>query len=140
MLDRDRIFEFLRLKYRGYITNLTWEADQTNYYEDALLEVTAKFNFNRFLTGTRFESLVEPTLFSELFFTAGFKLGKEYNIDGDKASGSDMMQYRIEYIAKPDNSNDLAWYLRWDYGNDYYNINYRNRINRLQFGVIGKKF
>jgi hypothetical protein len=34
----------------------------------------------------------------------------------------------------------MAVYVRWDYGNDYCNINYRNRINRLQVGVIGKQF
>jgi len=140
ILDREQIFHFLRLKYRNYLTNLTWEEDQTDFFEEAVAEVTAQFNFQRALEGTSLSWLIESTISAELFLTAGYKLGKKYDINGDRVSSSDKFQLKVEYIAKPENSNDLAWYLRWDYGNDYYNINYRNDMNRLQFGVIGKIF
>lgn len=140
ILDRDRVFHFLKFKYRGYLTNLTWEEEQTDFYEKALAEVTAQFNFKRAFENTFVEALVENTIFSELFLTAGYKLGKKFDIDRDDASTKDKVQLKLEYIARPQSWNDLALYLRWDYGNDYYNINYRNRINRIQFGFIGKLF
>lgn len=140
ILDHERTFKFLKFKYRAYLTNLTWEEEQTDFYEDALLEVTAQFNFKAVLQDTPLQEFVEETESTELFFSAGYKLGKKFDIDGDDASGKDRSQYKIEYITRPGGWKDMAIYLRWDYGNDYYNINYRNRINRIQLGLISKQF
>jgi hypothetical protein len=66
-----------------------WEEDQTDFYEDALAEVTAQFNFKRVLQGTVLEQLTEDTKSVELFLSAGYKMGKKFDIDGNKASDKD---------------------------------------------------
>lgn len=140
IIDRKRTFKFLKFKYRAYLTSLTWEEDQTDFYEDALAEVTAQFNFKQVLQGTILQQLTEDTKSIELFLSAAYKIGKKFDIDGNDVSDRDKTQLKIEYISRPDGWKDMAVYLRWDYGNDYYNINYRKNINRLQIGVIGKQF
>lgn len=136
--DTDRL-QLMKLKYRAYLTGLTWEPEQTDYYEDGLLEATAKFN----LRGTWFDALQDCLMSCnrvDLFLTVGYKFGREFVTPGVAADTGDNLQYKLEYIAKPKSWKQMAFYARWDNGFDYYNINYRNRINRIQIGLVSRAF
>lgn len=57
---------------------------------------------------------------------------KENNLEARLA---DRLNTRIELIGKPILAAELRLYLRYDYGFDYYNIHFQQRINRFQIGV-----
>lgn len=123
-----------KLNVRSYLTGLTWEPDQTDRYETFLFEATGKKVF--------------PCLGnSTAQGTVGYKYGRKYDAPGELASFSDNLQYTGELIiplksTKIDlfNWKDIDLYVRWDMGHDYYNINYQNRMNKFQLGVIAKNF
>lgn len=52
-----------------------------------------------------------------------------------RLSWHDRISTRLELIGLPKESEELGLYLRYDYGYDYYNINFQRRINRFQIGV-----
>ena len=52
-----------------------------------------------------------------------------------KARAANRFNTRIELIGKPVLAAPLRLYLRYDYGFDYYNIHFQQRINRFQIGV-----
>jgi hypothetical protein len=54
------------------------------------------------------------------------------------ARSRDKLNSTFEFLFKIPNKTDLALYLRYDHGFDYYNINFQNKINRVQFGVVTK--
>jgi hypothetical protein len=56
------------------------------------------------------------------------------------AKASDRLNSTIELIVKPASWEDMSIYLRYDFGYDYYNINFQNRMNRIQVGFIDKMF
>ena len=139
-VTNDDFLQLFKLNYRAYLTGLTWEPEQTDYYETGLLEVAGKLNLQPVFTGSLLDGLVKHTQETELFLTAGYKFGRDYITPGVEADTGDNLQYKVEYIAKPKSWEDMAFYIRWDKGFDYYNINYRNRINRIQVGLISKAF
>lgn len=76
-----------------------------------------------------------------------YKHGYKYLVKNDvnpaldiEAKTSDKFDTTLELIVKPELWNEMSLYLRYDYGYDYYNINFQNRMNRLQLGLIGKTF
>lgn len=38
------------------------------------------------------------------------------------------------------NWQDMSLFLKWDLGYDYYNSNYQNKSNRIQFAFVGTVF
>ncbi|MEN9867712.1 MAG: hypothetical protein RL748_3302 [Pseudomonadota bacterium] len=53
-----------------------------------------------------------------------------------RAQLRDRLNTRFEIVGTiPKIGNELGIYLRYDYGYDYYNINFQKRINRFQIGV-----
>lgn len=73
----------------------------------------------------------------------GYNFIVKNDIDPTKnvgANTSDKFNTTLEMFIKPEGFSELAFYLRYDYGYDYYNINFQNRINRLQFGFAGHVF
>lgn len=120
-----------KINFRQYITNKTWEEEQTDFYEKSLLELSGKKIFNPKLT------FIKEV---QLQLTVGHKFGRKYDSPGKRINSKDKFQYTAELSAKPKAWEDLSLYLRWDKGYDYYNINYQNKINRIQFGLIGHAF
>jgi hypothetical protein len=53
---------------------------------------------------------------------------------------SDKLDTTAELLFRPKFFNDLWFYLRYDHGYDYYNINFQHPINRLQFGLAARPF
>lgn len=119
-----------KLNGRFYLTGLTWEAPQTDFYERILLEASTLI----FRHGTDF-----PT---ELQLTVGHKFGRDFVSPGNAASFGDNFQYAAELSIKPKQWGwqDMSIYLRWDMGYDYYNIYYQKKINRIQVGFVGTVF
>jgi outer membrane phospholipase A len=115
-----------KVNFRKYITSLTWEPEQTNYYETSLLELSGKEQH------LWLDSTVQLTL--------GYKSGRKYVSPGVNAHCKDNMQYTAEWTIPMATWDDLKWYVRWDNGYDYYNINYENKINRIQFGLVASTF
>ncbi len=121
----DEFFSWKKLNLRAYLTGLTWEEEQTNYYEKALVELSGKKN----LGGDVF-----------LQTTIGYKFGRDYISPGVDAKRKDNFQYRMEFFYKPPCFESLNLYGRFDYGYDYYNINYQSKTKRAQIGVAGHPF
>jgi hypothetical protein len=78
----------------------------------------------------------------QLRLTNTIGLGYPYVVKNDKypeqnvaARWHDRINTRLELIGIPKGSEELGLYLRYDYGYDYYNINFQRRINRFQIGV-----
>ncbi len=116
------LYDFLKMNIRCYFTNVTWEEEQTDYYEDFLIESVLK---NKFRLCNRD---------AQLQLSVGYKFGRKHT------SNSENFQYRAIFAWKPDSWEDLSLYARWDIGHDYYNINYRNKINRIQLGFVANAF
>lgn len=55
-----------------------------------------------------------------------------------RARFSDKLNTTAEAIFQLPKLGDLSFYLRYDHGYDYYNINFQNSINRLQIGFAAK--
>lgn len=68
----------------------------------------------------------------------GYQYVAKNDVDTSKnvpARWSDRLNTRLELIGIPKGTEELGLYLRYDYGYDYYNINFQRRINRFQIGV-----
>ena len=83
----------------------------------------------------------------QLKMTETYKHGYKYLVKNDvnpamnvEAKTTDKFDTTLEVIVKPKSWDEMSLYLRYDYGYDYYNINFQNRMNRLQIGLIGKIF
>jgi hypothetical protein len=120
-----------KLNYRQYIVSehwSSWEPAQSHYFERALVEVSIRYEFT--------ERKKKPAV----RLTGGYKLGRDYVSPGRNASFEDNLQFTGEVFAPLQHWQDVQVYLRWDVGYDYYNINYQNRINRIQFGLVSTNF
>ena len=121
--------DWWKVNVRKYLTGWTWESPQHDYYEKWLFEASRKKRLNRYGITTQ--------------LTAGYKHDRTYVSPGDNASFRDNMQYTAEAFIPVKcpkvrffHWDNMSVYLRWDKGYDYYNINYQNRINRLQAGLV----
>jgi hypothetical protein len=56
-----------------------------------------------------------------------------------KARWYDNVQVSSEIHIKPPGFHAMSIYLRYDYGYDYYNIHFQERINRIQIGFSGAR-
>jgi hypothetical protein len=68
----------------------------------------------------------------------GYKYRVKNEIDPSKnleTRFSDRFNTRLEIIGKPFLASELRLYLRYDYGFDYYNVHFQQRLNRFQIGV-----
>ncbi|MDQ6997724.1 MAG: phospholipase A [Mariprofundus sp.] len=124
------LLKWAKLNVRQYLTGLTWEQGQNDYYQTNVVTVTGK---------TKKQRIRLPALGRyDISATAhlGYKFGRNFISANVRAKTKDNVQFGIEGEFVPVGWSDLGLYARWDYGYDYYNINYRNKINRLQFGVV----
>lgn len=130
---------YSRLALRRYINGGwgTWEPEQDDQYPTSVLYYTTHFH-------PFFEESPLPT---SLRMTVGYKMGRDLilknpvdnsrNVDTDL---EDNIQLKFEALLSPKHWTDLSLYLRYDYGYDYYNINYQNRVSRIQFGFVSHPF
>jgi hypothetical protein len=105
----------------------SWEPAQANFYETWLVELSGKKN-------------MLPVWSSTLGFTVGYKIGRKFVSPGNNASFRDNLQFTAEWSIPMPRWKDVRWYVRWDKGYDYYNINYENKINRIQAGFVAANF
>ena len=133
-LDKESDVDYsAKFNVRKYLTGWTWEPAQTDYYETWLTQASGK------------KKLTHYGITAQL--TVGYKYGRKYVAPGNNASFKDNMQYTAE-LSVPVKCprvrlfywNDMRAYLRWDKGYDYYNINYQNKMNRIQFGIVASTF
>ncbi|MFQ5579561.1 MAG: hypothetical protein ACE5FZ_03035 [Nitrospiria bacterium] len=127
-----------RIAYRSFLTGGTWEPEQDNQYPSKELHLATHSRpfFERW----------SPTSFR---IDLGYKMGRDFTVknpvDGSKnvrADFEDNLQIKFEALMaiRYFRWKDISWYMRYDYGYDYYNINYQERINRIQFGLAGTSF
>jgi hypothetical protein len=93
----------------------------------------------------KFTSPILPSLFNtevQLRLTGIIGSGYRYVVKNDVTPGkttearfSDRLNTRLEVLTKVKLIAQLQLYLRYDYGYDYYNIHFQQRINRFQIGV-----
>lgn len=124
-----------RLAFRQHFSG-TWEPFQRDQYEKHHLSLELR---SREFEGGKFRY--------QLRMTEGVGWGYRYVVKNAvnpnlniEAKAGDRFNTTLEFIARPLSWTDLAFYLRYDYGHDYYNINFQNRMNRLQFGFITASF
>jgi len=137
-------FNWARLALRQHFYG-TFEPFEHDQYEKRHLSLEAR---------TR-ECSFFPNLPTHLKFTGIYGWGYHYVVKNDtfpeqniKAGARDKLNLTAELIARPNFGEALSWkkwkdlalYLRYDYGYDYYNINFQHRINRLQIGVVTTNF
>ncbi|MEO2053758.1 MAG: hypothetical protein ABGX83_00370 [Nitrospira sp.] len=124
-----------RIAYRSFLTGGTWEPEQDDQYPDKELFLSAHSN--------PFLKQWTPTL---LRLGLGYKMGRDFvvknPVDGSqnvKTTFGDNIQIKFEVLmaARHFKWKDIRWYMRYDYGYDYYNINYQKKMNRIQFGLVG---
>jgi len=87
----------------------------------------------------------ETPLLVQLRATGEADFGYHYVVKNDvypnrniEAKWSDRLGAKVELLLMPRFFDDVAFYIRYDYGHDYYNINFQNRMNRIQFGISSK--
>jgi len=127
-----------RIAFRSFLTGGTWEPEQDDQYPDKELFLSA-----------------HSKPFFEQWGPASFRLGLGYKMGRDfvvinpvntainvKADIEDNIHVKLEVLMaiRYFKWKDIRWYMRYDYGYDYYNINYQKRINRIQFGLAGYSF
>jgi len=114
----------------------TWEPFQREQYEKG--HVTAKARSERFLM------FAQP---SQIGLSGTYSYGRTFVVKNDvdptrnvDATLRDNLSATLELNVKPTGWQDIAFYLRYDIGYDYYNINFQHRMNRIQLGVSSTNF
>ncbi|HEX4859078.1 MAG TPA: hypothetical protein VFV17_08665 [Usitatibacteraceae bacterium] len=112
----------------------TWDAIQRDQYPRR--QLSAQLRSAEFGRNTPFDVRWSST------YRFGFpyleRPGIDNNLQGRAARVSDKLQTTLEFTFKPPYMRDLSLYARYDLGYDDYNINFQNRVNRLQFGFVAK--
>lgn len=121
-----------RLAFRQHLYG-TWESFQLERYpkRHVSLELrTPEFFRDR------------PTQFR---LTETVSWGNRYAVKNDvipalnaEARIRDRFHTTFEVLSRVSPRSSLAWYVRYDLGRDYYNINFQNRMNRFQIGVAAR--
>jgi len=129
----DSPIEWMKLNARAYLTGLTWEEEQTDYYENFLLEISGRSKTATIPTGWWLEDIyIQSSL--------GYKFGRKYIDHNEDAEFLDNLQFSAEVVARPERWVDMKLFARVDIGYDNYNIYYRNQTVRLQVGFTGSLF
>jgi hypothetical protein len=58
-------------------------------------------------------------------------------IAGIKAKTSDNFNYQLQFHLRPYWFDDVSFFAKYDYGYDYYNIHFQEKIHKIQVGVSG---
>jgi len=131
-----------KLNLRTYLVSkhLTWEPEQSHYYERGVAEVTWRYDPTGQL-GAR--GMPPKHRGPALQLTGAFKYGRDHVAPGVNASLKDNLQWTAEAIVpawKQFRWQDVRFYLRYDRGYDPYNIHYREKLDRVQVGIVASNF
>jgi hypothetical protein len=126
--------QWMSLELRQHFIG-TWEPFQHEQYEKG--HVTARLRSQQFM-------LLAP---SQIGLSGTYSYGRTFVVKNDvdpsrnvDATVRDNLSATVELNVKPTGWKDLAFYLRYDIGYDYYNINFQNRMNRIQLGLSSTNF
>ena len=127
--------QWMSLEWRQHFIG-TWEPFQHEQYEKGHVAVKARSD--------QFNFFAQP---SQLGATLAYGYGRKFVIKNDvdptrnvEARTRDNLSATLEFNVKPAGWKDLSVYLRYDIGYDYYNINFQNRMNRIQLGFSSTNF
>lgn len=127
--------QWVSLEWRQHFIG-TWEPFQHEQYERGHVAVKARSD--------QFNFLAQP---SQLGATVAYGYGRKFVIKNDvdptqnvDAKTRDNLSATLELNVKPADWKDVSIYLRYDIGYDYYNINFQNRMNRIQLGFSSTNF
>jgi hypothetical protein len=127
--------QWMSLELRQHFTG-TWEPFQREQYEKG--HVAARVRSERFLL------FAQP---SQIGLSGTYGYGRTFVIKNDVDPGRnvdatvrDNLSATLELNVKPTDWKDLAFYIRYDIGYDYYNINFQHRMNRIQLGLSSTNF
>lgn len=129
--------------------SLTWHQDWLtreplldDQYEVLKVKATGKTKYH--------DLFYENWKFKLLGSMSYIPLGKDYirapnddypNIDVRRASEFDKMQFSLEFHSKIIPwMNRVHFFVKFDYGYDYYNIHFQERFQRIQIGISGDQF
>lgn len=134
---RDSPFPWTRLAFRQDFFG-TWETIQSQQYPKSQLTAQARFKDVQIGPFRTSFSLSETYRFGIDYVVRPGLDGQQRPLAGERAKFGDKFQTAIDAWLHVPGSKDFALYVRYDHGYDYYNINFQNRINRLQFGIVAK--
>lgn len=114
----------------------TWEPFQRDQYEKGHVALKARSD--------RFLFFAQP---SQVGLSGTYSYGRNFVVKNEvdpsrnvEATVRDNLSATFELNVKPRGWKDVALYLRYDIGYDYYNINFQNRMNRIQLGLSSTNF
>ncbi len=133
-------FQWARASWRQHFIG-TWEPFQRGQYEKGHVTLEGRtrdrpYDLFGFATGHTNLRLAGTT-----------EYGRHYIVKNDVNPARnettqlrDRVSFTAELTAQPRSWKDVAWYVRYDAGYDYYNIDFQNRMNRIQFGVVSTNY
>lgn len=137
----DDVFQWLRFSWRHHSVQ-NFDDAQKRQYETDHVALTMRTKY--------FEP---PWVAWQLTLTGVYSTaGRKYVIfnpvdpaQNVEAKTGDNLGVTLEFSVLPGSKEwwqkkGLAIYFRYDYGYDYYNINFQHRIDRLQFGLVSTNF
>jgi hypothetical protein len=130
-------FPWTRIAFRQDFFG-TWETIQNRQFPKRQLSAQ-----------TRYRNVDIGPLAASFSLTGVYRFGYEFvtrpgldlanrPLSGEPVRARDRIQTTIDAWLEPIKGpfKGFSLYARYDWGYDYYNINFQNRINRMQFGVV----
>ncbi|MBN1850300.1 MAG: hypothetical protein JW932_17145 [Deltaproteobacteria bacterium] len=121
-------------------------------YEELKVQIST---FTTTRTLRTFKPIAEDMLlkrgwYFKIFTSVSYTLmGRDYvvapnrnytQITPQKAEWDDNINLSMTMCVRPPYFNDMNFFVRYDLGYDYYNINFQKEINRIQIGIAGDPF
>ena len=128
---------WMRIAFRQHFYG-TFETFQNGQYEHRHVSVEYQwpsFGGNIIFWPARYQFKVTETLGHGYDYVVKNEVNPSLDI---KAKPIDKLHSTLELTIGPEKWTEMSLFLRYDYGYDYYNINFQNRMNRLQIGLIGR--
>ena len=136
-------FKHTNITVREHIMHLTRESNLDDQYETARLTLKTDMFWQKkdpWVCKKPFGCnwlLWTPIFAPSLTVSRSFGYHYLDRLAGIRANEWDMWNFTAELAVRGPNYESFSWYFRYDYGHDYYNINFPTPINRLQFGLCG---
>lgn len=138
-ISRFLTFDWYKITWQKHL-DITWEDEQDLQYETSRIELS--------LRSKKFKTAFKQKVVHKYTVTLGYKnAGRDYIVlnpvtpsQNIEARVKDNIQFKYEHTFYFPALGSMGLYLRYDYGYDYYNINFQNRMRRIQFGLVGYTF
>jgi len=138
--------QWIRLELRQHFYG-TWEPFQRDQYEKRHAAVAMRTK--EYLLSNYVSDIRNPVagyfkdFRSYMTVTGSYGHGRTFVVKNEvdpsrnvEMRERDKLSATLEIVSKPPSWTDIAWYIRYDYGFDYYNIDFQSRISRVQFGIV----